>query len=324
MVNIFTMQAQNVHFNQINNASTFLNPAQAGLINEKYRLSIINRSQYLAVAPYKTNYFSFDTKIKANYNQFMGGGFILYRDVSGDGNFTSSLIQLPFSHTTRFDNDKVSYLSFGAAAGVNLNSINFNKFYFEKQYNNNDFDKGLASGETLNNSNYVYSNFAAGCNYVFLLNNYENIALGASVRYFTKPRRVYIKNQSQFSTQLTVNYTYQKMLNDNFRFLYQGYFSLQKKFNETVNAFTFEYQLLGGDIDKKIIVGVQNRWNDSFTLTSGYNYNKLTAMLSYDIMYSSYRKATRMSGAVEVGLRYVFTTKSETNTTTSKKHFVFL
>jgi type IX secretion system PorP/SprF family membrane protein len=320
---IRSLHAQNFHFDQLSYAAPFMNPAQAGLIHEKYRVNLLSRLQYMAVSPYSTHYLSFDARIKSNYNQFLGGGFILCTDRAGDGKYSSTLLQMPFSYTTKFDKEKISYLTFGGTAGVYINRTDPNKYYYENQYNGTSFDQNLPNQENVVNNKFTYKVFGAGANYVYLLSDASSVSGGTSFRYFTTPKVLILTAPSQHSMQVNANLSYYKMITESSRISALMYWSKQQSAHEFQTAFAYEYKTLDENHDVRYSAGIRNRWKDAFMVNAGFKKDELSFVLSYSMMYSSYRHATNFSGAYELGVQYLLKSKRD-NTPEVRKRFQFM
>lgn len=316
-------KAQNFHFDQLNYSASFMNPAQAGLIHEKYRVNLLSRMQYMSVAPYTTQFLSFDSRIKASYNQFLGGGFIVCTDRAGDGKYASTLLQMPFSFTTKLDNNKISYLTFGGTAGVYINRTNPNNYYFENQYNGTAFDQSIPNQENIVNTKFTYKVFGGGINYVYLLSDASSISAGSSFKYFTTPRVIILESPAQHSMQVNANVSYYKMITESSRISAIMYWSKQQSAHEFQTSVLYEYKTLDENHDVRYSVGIRNRWKDAFMVNAGFKKDKLSFVLSYSMMYSSYRHATRLSGAYELGVQYLIKHKND-NTPEVRKRFQFM
>jgi hypothetical protein len=317
------MQAQNFHFDQLSYSASFMNPAQAGLIHEKYRVNLLSRLQYMAVAPYSTQFLSIDSRIKSNYNQFLGGGFIICTDRAGDGKYASTLIQMPFSFTTKIDRNKISYLTFGGTAGVYINHTDPKKYYYENQYTGSGFDQSIPNQEVITNNKFTYKVFGAGANYVYLLSDASSVSAGTSFKYFTTPRVLILSAPSQYSMQVNANVSYYKMITESSRISALIYWSKQQSAHELQTAVNYEYKTLDENHDVRYSVGLRNRWKDAFIANAGFKKDELSFVLSYSMMYSSYRHATRFSGAYELGVQYLIKSKKD-NTPEVRKRFQFM
>jgi type IX secretion system PorP/SprF family membrane protein len=129
-----TSVAQDIHWSQFNDNPIFQNPGNAGLFNGDIRLVANHRDQWRSVTvPFVTTNISIDSKL--HNKREISYGLMLFHDVVGDGNFRTAEIQGNLAYTIKLSSDSMHTLRPGINIGMNHRQLNFDKFYFDNQYN---------------------------------------------------------------------------------------------------------------------------------------------------------------------------------------------
>lgn len=146
------------------NSSFLYNAGNTGLVNGAHRVLLNYRSQWSSIAtPYNTYSFTYDTKAftKATNKVKMGIGIGAFKDVAGDTEFGTTSILLSSAAILKIN--AFQTLSVGLQGGVMQNSINNSNMRWVNQYDGDNYNASIASGEEITfNSTPFMGDFNAG------------------------------------------------------------------------------------------------------------------------------------------------------------------
>jgi type IX secretion system PorP/SprF family membrane protein len=187
--------AQDAFFSQFYANRLYLNPAWAGIGDEK-RISLNYRNQYPGVgSTYKTYTISYDQNVDALHG---GLGFSLSNDIQGSGAFN----QLSFSgmYSYIFKAGRYLTLAGGLQASEVSRTINASGFVFGDQYDPITGQAGPPAAEQYANISKFYTDFSTG-----IAGFYKNSYGGVSLFHLFKPYQTdYGTPESRLPRKLTV------------------------------------------------------------------------------------------------------------------------
>ena len=155
-------RSQDIHFSQFDNTPALINPALIGEINGKGRFILNYRNQWKSVTKksYRTYAFSSDFSFLKDK---LSAGVFFYNDKAGDGNLSTTQIDLSAAVKIRFS--KFDYIKLGLQAGWSQKHIDINNLTWNSQYDGMTIDPNLPSGEPNYKASYGYLDIAAGMNW---------------------------------------------------------------------------------------------------------------------------------------------------------------
>ena len=112
MSSVALVNAQDIHFTQIDASPLTINPAFTGSFNGGYRVNAIYRNQWASVTtPFVTYAGSFDAPLKRDLANadYLAAGVSLYNDRSGDGNLTNMTALASLAYHKFFGTDDKMY-----------------------------------------------------------------------------------------------------------------------------------------------------------------------------------------------------------------------
>lgn len=161
-----------------------LNPAFAGAIDGRYRVSIAYRDQWRSIVQgaYSTMGVYGDIKIipDPSKDDFFGAGFSLLTDRTSIFNVNQNMISLYGSYHKALNADQGRYLSAGINIGIAQRNINYESLYFNDQFNGLD-DYSLGTSEVLPANNFAFFDIGLGARYATKFSEYSNLSLGVSL-----------------------------------------------------------------------------------------------------------------------------------------------
>ncbi|MEO6242033.1 MAG: PorP/SprF family type IX secretion system membrane protein [Bacteroidia bacterium] len=311
--------AQDIHFSQITETPMHLNPANTGLFDGLFRVTMNYRSQWAAMGkPYTTAAAAFDMPLLYARNRaYMGIGAFIYRDQAGDSKFGT--FQASLSATGIVPLNDFNKLSVGLQAGFAQRSATIDGLQWENQYVNGSYDPLASPNETNLLTSFPFADFSGGAVY-----QYRNVAgnvigkdvsefsVGVGAFHLNKPEQKFHQG-GDFREQMRF------VFHGNGRFDFKGtkwslrpsaYYMQQGKANELVFGSLLRYRIKNGTkvtnffSESGLGFGVHYRLKDAIIPQIYYDLGDIFIGVSYDVNVSKYTAASKYSGGFEVTLRY--------------------
>lgn len=166
-----------------------LNPAFAGAVDGRYRVTIAYRDQWQSFieSQFTTMGVYGDVKLVINdqSDDYFGGGFSLITDRTALYNVNQNIISLFGSYHKALNADRRRYLSAGFSFGVAQRNINYENIYFNDQFNGLD-QYSLTTSEILPSNNFAYMDIGLGVTYSSYLSKYSSMSFGLAVDHLPK------------------------------------------------------------------------------------------------------------------------------------------
>ena len=301
-----------------------LNPAYAGAIDGRYRVSAAYRDQWRSISesPFTTIGLYGDVKIQLEHQRedFFGGGFAITADRTELLNVNQNTLNLYGSFHKSLNANKHQFLSAGLSLGVAQRNINYERIYFNDQFNGlNDYT--LSTNEDLPANNFAFADVGLGVAYSTYMSRYSNMTFGlsidhvpgSSISFYThsldldepKPdAKIDRKMTASISMELASN-EYVSVLP---RVLYQ-----QQGPHKMLAAATLVKFDISNYNTSSLHLGAGIRMNQTEStgfktsaiyLLSAYEINGLLIGLSHDITIGSLGSVSPGSGAFELSISY--------------------
>ena len=312
--------AQDIHFSQTTETPLLLNPSQAGLGND-VRAYVNYKDQWRSVvsAPYKTINASADFAVlKGHSGTHMGIGVDLFNDKAGDANMVTSIGQLHLSGVLAANDNNL--ISVGLVTGYGQRSMNNNALTWGTQYDGQQYDPGLASGEPANFASYTYLDIGAGASWFFATGS-SNLSskdakffnFGFSVLHINQPKySFYGQSDAKLPMKIVAHGNASIGLKNTNLILEPSYFvALQGGHREIIPGcmvkYIFGQTSLYTDRKKSsaLSYGLFFRVGDAIVPMLRYEYSYYSIAASYDFNVSGLTAASRARGGFEISLRYM-------------------
>jgi len=297
--------SQDIHWSQFNDNQLFQNPAHAGHFNGDYRFISNYRNQWKSVTvPFSTLSASIDMRKKN-----LGIGVLFFHDQAGDGKFKTIEAQVNLSYQLNLVKDSSHVLRFGLNGGLNHRQLNWDKLYFDNQYNGYVFDPTLPTNENYQADSKSNLSIGLGIMHEWKRTNRFKITSGIGAYNLNQPNQGFYNSIIKRDIRLTtfVKGTFQ--LNTKWDVVPSIQYAQQGIYRELIVGSSLKYYLL--DTPKKyqaLYIGGWNRGVDASFLSLGMDYNDLFLGISYDINYSKLVPASRLRGGFELAARYIIRT----------------
>ncbi len=311
--------AQDIHFSQINETPMHLNPANTGLFDGLFRVTMNYRSQWASMGnPYTTAAAAFDMPLMYAKNRaYMGIGAFIYRDQAGDSKFGT--FQASLSATGIVPLNDYNKLSVGLQAGFAQRSATISGLQWENQYVNGTFDPLANPNEGNLLTSFPFADFSGGAVYQF--RSVAGSVVGKDVAEFTFGVAAFHLNKpaQKFHQGGEVRQSMRFVFHSNGRFDFSGspwslrpsaYYMQQNEASEFVLGTLVRYRIKNGTkitnffSESGIGMGVHYRWKDAIIPQLYYDLGDIFIGVSYDINISKYTASSKSAGGFEVTLRY--------------------
>ena len=300
LVMISFSRAQDIHWSQINQLPSFLNPATIGQYDEDIKFTVAARDQWRSVTkPYQTYFTSIDTRFRKL--DWLSLGCNVFTDVTGDGLFRTN----QFDIISKIDGKIIPKLSYsiGLDIGFTNKNIEFSSFKFDNQYDGYKYNGTLSSKETYTNTSFNYPTIGIGFLGKYEIKKNQDLSMGISIYNINKPKESFYQIEVTRPIRNVVNLTYNYMYKNH---LINSTINIQKQ-----GAF---YEILLGTLDNIKInnpnlhhfhTGIAFRYLDAFIIHLGLSYKKSKIIISYDVNTSKLKVASNGRGSLEINIQYL-------------------
>ena len=310
--------AQDIHFSNLSFNNFYTSIASIGSSNAKLRASTHYRNQWPTIGKsFQTIGLNADYKMKVGDDNAIGIGLILNRDQAGELSLTK--LQADFVLAYHQKVSKYSHLSGGVQFGITQHSIDETNAEWSNQFNGEEYDPNLPSGEQPLFAPFMNFDIGGG-----LMWNYDisernrfsktltKLNFGASIYHATGGALVYNAGEPEYA-----------------RYSFTGSAAYVLKYNRYELEPSFVYQLKGKEMELvlgmlyKVIVregsiytGYYDRLhfsiggyyripNDAIVPTFNMTYDNFQFGVSYDVNVSPLVEASSSVGGIEFTLRFL-------------------
>ena len=309
LFNATLVWCQDPHFSNFTHAPAMINPAGAGFFPGHYRWMGLFRSQWKAVpVNYHTLAGGFDIKIRPPFSEedLMGAGIFLFKDEAGDASLSNTMVAIQGAYHKSLD-DRLS-ISAGFHIALHQRKADPNAVTWESQFNGDQFDPGLNSGELFVSQNGSYFSAGAGVSVNFQsADSRSRYSLGMSAYHLNEPQFSFyddtsVKLKQRYHLLIQATQQLQPSLDLHFNVL----FSKQGPYREILTeGLARKHFLLSAGNSLQIFGGLGLRWQDAIYPKIGLRINNTEAGFSYDINFSEWKKATLRRGGPELFLHHI-------------------
>ena len=309
---ICNVRAQDIHFAQFYNAPQLLNPALTGIFNGDTRFMGHYRRQWANIpADYLTFSGTYDTKFypkKAEGNDFWGFGVNFNYDNAGFSSLTWAGLQLGGSYSKELSNN--TFLTGGLQVGFANRSFKSGDLTFDNQWNGDQFDPSLPTGEAFDNLADFFIDFSAGGNLRLQKDDRRTkLDLGVAVHHINRPRQNFFDAEKiRLPNRFAVYGIGAVKLGGAVDFLARATLQFQTTYREYLPGAAFRLYL-DQSRGKQLAIeaGANLRFNeitDAIIPTIELHYKTFAAGVSYDINISDFEVATDQKGGPEIWISY--------------------
>lgn len=308
--------SQDVHFTQFFTQPLIINPAQTGFYEGNYRIGFNAKMQwpwairgtvynYHTESPYVD--FSFlENKLKVGW---MGIGFNFLNDEAGDGSLTYRRFGLSYAYHQALDKEHRYILSAGVGVNYIIRSVDFSKFYFNNQWNDDiGFVLSVPSNEPLQRETFGMVDVSAGINFSAHVLDQLQMDAGFSMLHINRPKHTFFNNTERLGFRYQANGEVKYFINEKVSVAANAYYTYEKKASEIIfgvmAGYGFKQRHFSG-VPHVISFGMYYRVKDALAPVVGYEFKKTRLLLSYDITLSKLISASKANGGPEISLVHI-------------------
>lgn len=302
-------KGQDIHFSQFFNAPQNINPALAGQFSGDYRVIANHKNQWRTIpVPYQTNVISADAKLPLKLKKdIIGAGILLVNDKSGDGAFITNQLGISLAYLKKLNADSTSFLSLGVQPSLVSKSFNLSKLTFDNQFSDGTYNAAIASGENFSATKIQYFDLAAGLSFLQKFGTHSSAQMGFSYAHFQKQNISFFADKPSLTQpKYLAHASFVLGVNEGFEFIPMVLFQQQNKNREIVAGalarFIFDNK---ADRLRAFSLGGFMRLKDAFVVDAQLDYNQFRFGMSYDVNFSSLKKASNGLGGFEFSLIYI-------------------
>lgn len=313
LIGILTaVKAQDNHLSMFYNSPLYLNPAMTGLMVEDIRAVAQYRSQWQSVTvPYTTSLVSVDANILKSYlrDDFVGIGLMMYNDKAGEAEFRNTQVALSASYNKDLSGEGNHYLSGGFQIGFAQQAVNFGKLLFDSQFDGQNLNPNIASGENLSRDNFVYLDMSAGVAWFFKPTKYSSFYAGIAAAHLNEPNMSFIQGaENSLYMKWTAHAGIEFPVTDGLSLVPRAVVMFQGPHRE-VNVggmlkFRVNSQISDDYGQTAFYLGTMHRVGDAQIIIAKFDINKFSLAAAYDFNISSLDIASRSNGGFEIALTY--------------------
>ncbi len=296
--------AQDIHFSHLNRQPLYQNPGNSGDFKGDIRLMANYKDQWRSVSvPFRTTVLAADFRLK---NPSINLGVFFFNDDVGDGKLRTIESLISVSKTLNLNADSSHVLQPGIALGFNFRQINFDKLYFDNQFNGVNFDPTLPTNELLVSDKRLNLNSSLGLVHKWTRSKDELLTSGISIHNINRPNQGFFGTKVTRDMRVSLFSSYQIPFKFDFRLRPGLGLNFQGKYREILIGSQVQYILLDrlGKF-QAVDAGLWFRGRDAAIVRVGAEIQSWTVALSYDTNVSKLIPASNLRGGFELSVHYV-------------------
>lgn len=312
--------SQDFHMTQILQSPNLINPGAIGVYNGWERIILQHRNQWLGGS---TTFMSSGVAVDANFlkneyrpNAHFAVGLQFYNDQAGSSKYGLQLGSLGINGILPIGGGH--QLSLGLQVGMGFRHGNNDALIYDSQWNSNQYDPTILSGETGTLSTFNYIDASSGIYYqydasqsTFARNKETKIEAGFAVYHINAPEMKYRTGSSE---KLARKYVGTARFSSD---IGDSKFAMDAQFVQFIQGGHYESILglilrrrisdgskqTGFNQDAFVGLGVYSRFKDAISPTLQVDWKGFHFGVTYDITYSTLRYGYK-GGSLEFSLGY--------------------
>jgi len=311
--------AQDIHLSQFYQTPLLVNPALTGVFNGDHRVFINYKNQWGSIGePYKTSALSYDFTMfkKKHETSYLGGGLTVFSDKAGEFEMGITQLNLSVSGIVILNGNQI--VSAGLQGGYAQRSINSSNLRWGNQFDGQNYDSNLPSGETI--EPFSFGDLSAGASWSYgrkktnmSSNDQFKANVGIALLHINKPRQSFYADDSEtlYSKLVLHGGSYIGLKYTNIALVPSVLFLAQGPSIEinigTMLRYTLkeESKYTGLLKETAVYFGGYYRVGDAFIPSFMFEMASFALGISYDVNVSSLKTASNGQGGIELSLRYM-------------------
>lgn len=311
--------SQSVHFTQYWTSPVYMNPANSGMINGKFRLSAIEKTQWIAIGkPYVSFLGGIDFPVyKSSRRKYIiGMSATLLTDLAGDSKYSTYQGILGISFLKIFGSKNQHRIGTGLSLGFSQRTIDYTHLYFDEQFQNGFFDPTNEITDNIGVTNYFYMDLGFGILWSWKINRNLTLKLNASATHINLPNQslyqdVIFKTLPKFQVSLS----FPIELNETWNISPLLFYAIQKRYQEALFGCIASYnmKIKNKNDDITLHFGLLYRIKDALIYHFGIGWHELNVYIAYDMTTSKLYNANQLRGGPEISLSWMFYKKTKSS-----------
>lgn len=316
----FKAGAQDLHFSQATETPLLINPANTGFYNGYIRAIANYRNQWQSMGKaFQTMNISVDAGLfkSKRRKSFLGLGLVIFQDQAGAARFRKTNALINISGLVKVS--KNSVLSAGICGGAVGTNADYSKLTFASQFDGNQIDAELPTGESVIYRSFTTTDLGAGIAYEFGKvktdqdhDDVMKVKLGAAAYHLNRPKQEFSAGADYRLPIRWVGSVNSVIDFEDTRFSVTPTFIYmrQGKASQYLTGSYFKVRLAtatkvtGEKTQNSFGLGLFYRSKDALIPQMCVDLGDYSFGLSYDVNISGYKAASRYMGGFEISLRY--------------------
>lgn len=310
------LNAQDVHFSQLETTPLLHNPSFAGKSGGDLRAIVNYRSQWGSVtsSPFSSFGANFDMRFKNSTlkGSHLAAGMSMYTDIAGESKMRTTLVNFAIAAHVKINSQ--NYFSAGLQGGINQRSLENNDLRFDNQFEGTGHNPALNSNEGFNSISEVSPTISGGISYMWsdLLDKSasggKKINVGLAVHHYNGPR-YHILSSEDIGLKYITSFNGSFALNSPWVIQPAAYLAFQNKSTDIVFGSLFKYGFSEGSTtfnkSASLAFGAYYRVADAFIPTIQVQWDSFVLGMSYDINSSKLTEASSARGGFEISMKFI-------------------
>ncbi len=310
LLSLQSLQAQDIHYSQFYQAPLLLNPALTGHMPGKFRVNAMYRRQWASISNrpvYETPSVAFDMNIlrRDGKPNSLGLGLSLMNDRSSGGVLKTLNLMLSAAYHLDLSRNSKTYLSIGLQGGLMNKRLDVDEILFASQFNGEELDPMMASGEVFDKNSIYNGDFRLGLAFAAFPTTKTRFKIGAGLYHLTQPSETFINETNKLPLRFVLHGDARFKLGSAValepKILYQN----QAKASELVGGLLLDL-LIAPSAKASFYLGGEYRLSDAGIAVVGLRIADWDVGFSYDFNVSDLQTASSGRGAIEFSLLKLF------------------
>lgn len=291
------LQAQDIHFSQIDINPILFNPAYSGFFDGKGRFGLSYRNQWASVSKaFQTVTATAEMSLlrRRYWRDGLNIGCILFSDRAGTLHYGTSAANIILSYYKALGSDNNCFVSVAGELGLGQAGYSLEEAFFEDP--SEDF-------ETLSRG---FVSLGTGVAFFYQPNDLWYLKLGIAGRNLNRPDISYMQNGDTYIERKFTGYARSELkLWPSLSLMPLAACMFQKEYSEVLLGCDLKWYISEA-AGKQITFsgGIHYRWRDAAMLEFVAEYNAFLFALTYDANLSKLTPASKSIGAFEISIIY--------------------
>ncbi len=301
---VLGLHAQDLHFSNYRNISSFFNPAQTGDFLGTYKMQGAVRSQYDKTYQQSMIGGQINFESPASPMHWISCGINVMYDQAGSLKQSAKGIGIALAYHV-IATDK-SFVALGIS-GQQISLGADTKFYKSE---NSILNKPDPDFNLLKDFNPSLLTFATGIHYKQVVSKKSALMTGIAFTHINTPGFTFAggKTTSTYGNRINFNVNFKTKVSKMITLEPATYLSFSES-QTNINLQLLSEWAIKKDAAWKGVLGLSNRASESIAFLAGYTSSRLSVTASYDMLYNSLQNPLNKFGAIELGAYYVIVAK---------------